>query len=270
MGSVSRTRSEAEHARPAVTPSVPTRNLTGPPPKTGRVDVQRAGVEGLGGHFHPGSARKSGTLIPRLWPGPQAMQAIRRHRREQTERRDVRGTIAAMVATRHRSSRGWRHECRVGHSTKTCQALDRSVRPRVGPWLRARLTRGPPPEPRQALERTSGLEDVSARGSGGTHPGTLLDDGGRKAGGGRTARTVCRGGGWTRRHGGMVNPPGHRKRRTGNPPPTAGAPGLDPTSRRPPASAPLPLPGAADAGALGKKGGAHCKPSGGLWCCRQP
>jgi hypothetical protein len=188
MGRVRRTRSAAEHARQAVRPSVPTLHLTGPPPKTGSVDGTRAGGEGLGGHVHPGSARQSGTLIPRLWPGPQAMQAIRRHRREPPARRGVRPTLAAMGATRHRSRRGWRHECGVGPSTKTGPALERSVRPRVGPWLRARVPRGPPPEPRPALERPSGRASCAARGRGGPQPGTHLDDGGRQAGGGRTAR----------------------------------------------------------------------------------
>ena len=61
---VSRTRSAAEPALQAVTPIWPTRNLTGPPTKTGIVDVQRAGCEVLGCHVPKGSARKSGTRIP--------------------------------------------------------------------------------------------------------------------------------------------------------------------------------------------------------------
>ena len=122
---VSRTRSEAEQALQAVTPIVQKRKLTGHPTKTGIVDVKRAGCELLGCHFHKGRARKSGKLIPLMWPGQKAMKAIRSHIREQTERRGLRGTIAAMVATLNRIIRGWRHYFRVGHSTKKFQDLDR-------------------------------------------------------------------------------------------------------------------------------------------------
>lgn len=167
---VSRTRSEAEQALQAVTPILQQLQLTGHPTKTGIVDVKRAGFEFLGFHFHQGSARKSGKLIPLMWPGQQAMQAIRRHIREQTERRGLRGTIAAMVANLTLIMRGWRNSFHVGHSTKKFQDLDRYVRQRVVQWLRARVTRGTPPEPLQALYSTSGLEYFSARGRCGTRP----------------------------------------------------------------------------------------------------
>jgi Group II intron, maturase-specific domain len=122
---VSRTRREAAPALPAVTPIVPHLKLTGHPTKTSLVDGKRAGVELRGFHFPTGRARKSGTLIPCMWPGHKAMTAIRRHMREQTARRSLRGTIAALVAQLNRIIRGWRHSCRVGHSTTKCQDLDR-------------------------------------------------------------------------------------------------------------------------------------------------
>jgi RNA-directed DNA polymerase len=109
MVMVSRTRSEAEQALQAVTPILQKRKLTGHPTKTGIVDVKRAGCEFLGFPFHQGRARKSGKLIPRMWPGQNAMNAIRSHMREQTERRGLRGTIAAMVAPLTLILRGWRH-----------------------------------------------------------------------------------------------------------------------------------------------------------------
>jgi hypothetical protein len=168
--SVSRTRREAEHALPAVTPIVTTRKLTVPPPKTGIVDVTRAGVELRGFHFHQGRARQSGQLIPRMWPGQTAMQARRRHIREQTERRGLRDTMAAMVANLNPIMRGWRTYCRVGNSTKQFQALDRDGRHRVVQWIQARVKRGAPPDQLQALYRTSGLESCSARGRCGTRP----------------------------------------------------------------------------------------------------
>lgn len=167
---VSRTRSEAEPALPAVTQILTQRKLTGPPTKTGIVDVTRAGCECLGFHFHTGRARQSGTLSPRLWPGPKAMKAIRSHRREPTERRGLRATLAAMVAKRHPSLRGWRHSVRVGHSTTPFQDRDREGRQRVVPWRQARLKRRATPDQLQALSSTSGLEDVSARGRCGPRP----------------------------------------------------------------------------------------------------
>ena len=125
MVRVSHTRSEAAQALPAVTPSWQQRHLTGPPTQPGIVDVKRAGFEWRGCHCHTGRARKAGKLIPRMWPGQTARQAIRSHLREQTERRGMRGPIAAMVATLHRIMRGWRTDGRLGHSTKKVQDLDR-------------------------------------------------------------------------------------------------------------------------------------------------
>lgn len=167
---VSRTRSEAKQALQAVTQILQKLKLTVHPTKTGIVDVKCAGFEFLGFHFHKGRARKSGKLIPLMWPGQKAMQAIRSHIREQTERRGLRGTIAAMVAKLNLTIRGWRNYFRVGNSTKKFQDLDRYVRQRVVQWLRARLKRGTPPEQLQALYSTSGLEYFSARGRCGTRP----------------------------------------------------------------------------------------------------
>jgi group II intron reverse transcriptase/maturase len=170
LRSVCRTRGAAEHALPAVTQVVQKLQLTGHPTKTRIVDVKRAGCELLGCHVHQGQARTSGQLIPLRWPGPKAMTAIRRHMREQTERRGLRGTLTAIVAKRNPIMRGWRNDFRVGNSTQQFPDLDRSVRHRVGPWERARLQRAATAGPLQALRRTSGLESCSARGRCGTRP----------------------------------------------------------------------------------------------------
>lgn len=167
---VSHTRSEAEQALQAVTQILQKLKLTVHPTKTGIVEVKCAGFEFLGFHFHKGRARKSGKLIPLMWPGQKAMKAIRSHIREQTERRGLRGTMAAMVATLNRIIHGWRNYFRVGNSPKKFQDLDRYVRQRVVQWLRARVKRGTPPEQLQALYRTSGLEYFFTRGSCGTRP----------------------------------------------------------------------------------------------------
>ena len=61
---VCRTRRAAEHALHAVTEVVQKLKLTVHPTKTRIVDVKSAGFEFRGFHFHQGSARRSGKLIP--------------------------------------------------------------------------------------------------------------------------------------------------------------------------------------------------------------
>jgi len=167
---VCRTRGAAEHALQAVTQVLQKLKLTVHPTKTRIVDVKSAGCEFLGFHFHKGRARTSGKLSPLMWPGPKAMKAIRRHIREQTERRGLRGTFTAIVAQLNPIIRGWRNYFRVGNSTKKFQDLDRYVRQRVGQWERARLKRAATAGQLRALLRTSGLESFSARGRCGTRP----------------------------------------------------------------------------------------------------
>ena len=167
---VCRTRGAAEQALQAVTQVLQQLTLTGHPTQTRIVDVKSAGCELLGCHVHQGRARTSGKLIPLMGPGQNAMNAIRRHMREQTERRGVRGTCTAIVATLNPIMRGWRTYVRVGHSTQKFQDLDRYVRQRVGPWERARLQRAATAGELQALLRTSGLESFSARGRCGPRP----------------------------------------------------------------------------------------------------
>jgi RNA-directed DNA polymerase len=106
---VCRTRGAAEQALQAVTQVLQTLKLTVHPTKTRIVDVQSAGCECLGCHVHKGRARTSGKLIPLRWPGQKAMKAIRRHIREQTARRGLRGPCTAIGAKLHPIIRGWRN-----------------------------------------------------------------------------------------------------------------------------------------------------------------
>ena len=76
---VCRPRREAEHALHAVPQVLQKLKLTTHPTKTRIVDMQQAGFEFLGCHFHKGRARRSGKLIPLMWPGQKAMKAIRSH-----------------------------------------------------------------------------------------------------------------------------------------------------------------------------------------------
>ena len=167
---VCRTRRAAEHALQAGTEVVQTRTRTVHPPKTRLVDVQSAGCECLGCHLHTGRARRSGKLIPRMWPGQKAMQAIRSPMRAQTERRGLQETLTARGAQRNPIIRGWRPYVRVGNSTKKFQDLDRYARHRVVQWIRAHRKGATTPAQLQGLLSTSGLEYFSARGRCGTRP----------------------------------------------------------------------------------------------------
>ena len=170
MGIVCCTRREAEQALHAVIQVLQKLKLTTHPTKTRIVDMQQAGFEFLGFHFHKGRARRSGKLIPLMWPGQKAMQAIRSHIREQTERRGLKYTLKTIVAKLNPIIRGWRNYFRVGNATKKFQDLDRYVNQRVVQWIRAHRKGATTPAQLQARLSTSGLEHFSARGMCGTRP----------------------------------------------------------------------------------------------------
>jgi len=167
---VCRTRRDAEQALQAVTQVLQKLRLTAHPTKTRIVDMQQAGFEFLGFHFHKGRARRTGKLIPLMWPGQKAMQAIRSHIREQTERRGLKSTLKAIVAKLNPLIRGWRTYFREGNSTKKFQDLDRYVNQRVVQWIRAHRKGASTSLQLRAVLRTSGLEPFSARGMCGTRP----------------------------------------------------------------------------------------------------
>jgi len=167
---VCRTKMAAEHARHAGIPVLERCKLTRPSTTTRRVDLAQDGCACLGCHRQPVRARKSGRCMPLLWPGQQAMQAVRQQIRAAPERRGLRGAMLAMGAQLHPISRGWRHSCRMGHSIQTFQALDRSVRPRLVAWEGARRKGHVAMAHRHARRRASGIESFSRPGRGGTCP----------------------------------------------------------------------------------------------------
>jgi RNA-directed DNA polymerase len=138
--------------------------------KTRIVDLQREGFECLGFHWQKGGARRTGQLVPLRWPSQKAMKAVRSQSRAETERRGLRGTMAAMVAKLNPSIRGWRTYFRIGNSTQKFQALDRYVRQHLVMWVHARRKGRMAPDQLQALLRASGLESFCAPGMCGTRP----------------------------------------------------------------------------------------------------
>jgi hypothetical protein len=131
--------------------------LTLHPTKTRIVEMQHEGFEFLGFHFKKVRARKSGRLVPLMWPGQQALKAVRSQIRSETRRRSLSGSLAALVAKLNPIIRGWRHYFRVGNSTQQLQALDRYVRRRLLKWGLARKQRAVVRDPRAWL-RQRGLE----------------------------------------------------------------------------------------------------------------
>jgi group II intron reverse transcriptase/maturase len=114
---VCRTRRAAEQALLAITQVLVRLKLTLHPTKTRIVAMQREGFEFLGFYFRKGKARRTGKLVPLMWPRPKAMQAVRSQIRAETERRGLKDTMTAIVAKLNPIIRGWRNYFRIGNST---------------------------------------------------------------------------------------------------------------------------------------------------------
>jgi RNA-directed DNA polymerase len=167
---VCRTKKAAEQALQAVIQVLERLKLTLHSTKTRIVDLTQEGFEFLGFHLQKGRARKSGRLIPLMWPGQKAMKAVRNQIRAETERRGLRGSMLAMVAKLNPIIRGWRNYFRIGNSTQKFQALDRYVRHRLVAWECARRKGHVAMAHLQALLRASGIESFYLPGRCGTCP----------------------------------------------------------------------------------------------------
>ncbi len=166
---VCRTRAAAQRTLEAVTQVLQKLKLTLHPTKTRIVEMQHEGFEFLGFHFKKVRARKSGRLVPLMWPGQKALKAVRSQIRSETLRRSLSGSLAALVAKLNPIIRGWRNDFRVGNSTQQVQALDRYVRLRLLKWGLARRQRAVVRDPRAWL-RQSGLEYFYLPGRCGGRP----------------------------------------------------------------------------------------------------
>jgi RNA-directed DNA polymerase len=167
---VGRTQTAAEQALPAVIQVLERLKLTLHSTTTRIVDLTQEGFECLGFHVQKVRARKSGRLMPLMWPGQKAMKAVRNQIRAETERRGLRDSLLAMVAKLPPIIRGWRNDFRMGHSTQQFQALDRYVRQRLVAWECARRKGHVAMAHLQALLRASGIESFYLPGRCGTCP----------------------------------------------------------------------------------------------------
>ena len=74
---ICRTKQEAETALQKVKQIMAILKLTLHPTKTRVVDMGQDGFDFLGFHFHKKKAKKSGKLLPYIWPSQKAMKAVR-------------------------------------------------------------------------------------------------------------------------------------------------------------------------------------------------
>ncbi len=157
---ICRSKREAETALQKVKQIMYILKLTLHPTKTRIVDMGRDGFDFLGFHFHKKKARKSGKLLPYIWPAPKAMKAIRSKIHLITERMRLSNPLSEVIKFLNRIIRGWRNYFRLGNSTLKFQQLDRYVRYRLEQWLRSKLgSRGHWDELTfRALLRQQGLE----------------------------------------------------------------------------------------------------------------
>jgi len=136
---ICRTKQDAETALQMVKQIMGILKLTLHPAKTRIVDMGRDGFDFLGFHFHKKKARKSGKLLPYIWPAPKAMKAIRSKIHFITERMRLSNPISEVIKFLNRVIRGWRNYFRLGNSTLKFQQLDRYIRYRLEQWVRSKL-----------------------------------------------------------------------------------------------------------------------------------
>jgi len=140
---VCRKRQDAVRALEAIKWVMARLKLTLHPTKTRILDMGREGFDFLGFHFHKMKSKKSGKLLPYIWPSQKAMKAVRGKIRQITARKRLSNPLEKVVKYLNRVIRGWRNYFRIGNSTKKFQDLDRYIRERLRRWVRwTRGTRG--------------------------------------------------------------------------------------------------------------------------------
>ena len=140
---ICRTKGQAEQSLQAVLQVIQRLKLQLHPTKTRLVDMGQEGFDFLGFHFHKMKAKKTGKLLPYMWPSQKAMQAIRSEIHELTSRRRLAEGLDEIVNQLKPVIRGWRDYFQIGNSTKKLQELDRYVQQRLRRLVKAmRGTRG--------------------------------------------------------------------------------------------------------------------------------
>ena len=133
---ICRTKREAQEAMQAVKRVMNRLKLKLHPTKTRIVDMGREGFDFLGFHFHKLKSRKSGKLMPYMWPSTKAMKAIRSRIHDITTRKRMSNPLMEVIKYLNRVIRGWRNYFRIGNSTRKLQQLDQYVQERLRRWVR--------------------------------------------------------------------------------------------------------------------------------------
>lgn len=141
---ICRTQRQAEHALHAVRLILQKLKRQLHPTKTRLVEMAQEGFDFLGFHCHKLRAKRTGKLLPDMWPSQQAMQARRWDIHELTRRQRLAAGLAAVINQLHLVIAGGRNYFRIGNSSTKLHQLDRDVWHRVRRLVRAkRGSRGP-------------------------------------------------------------------------------------------------------------------------------
>jgi len=132
-----RSRQDAETALQKVKQIMVLLKLALHPTKTRIVDMGQEGFDFLGFHFHKKKAKKSGKLLPYIWPAQKAMKVIRSKIHFITARMRLSNPLSEVIKFLNRVIRGWRNYFRFGNCTLKFQQLDRYVRDRLEQWVRS-------------------------------------------------------------------------------------------------------------------------------------
>lgn len=89
------------------------------------------GFDFLGFHYRKRKSKRSGKMVPYIWPSEKAMKRVRRELKSYVERRNLRKSLALIVNELNPVIRGWRNYFKIGNSTKKFQDLDRYLRKRL-------------------------------------------------------------------------------------------------------------------------------------------
>ena len=109
------------------------------PDKTKVVRTEFEGFDFLGFHFHKGVSRRSGKLVPFVWPSSASMKRIRLAIKECLNIRWLKIPLEDVITRLNRLIRGWRNYFEVGNGSRKFVQLDYYVRMRLYRFYRRKL-----------------------------------------------------------------------------------------------------------------------------------
>jgi hypothetical protein len=99
--------------------------------------MAQEGFDFLGFHFHKLRAKRTGKLLPSMWPSQQAIKAIRGEIHGLAGRQRLAEGLAVVISQLNPVITGWRNYFHIGNSSMKLQQLDRYVWQRVRRLVRA-------------------------------------------------------------------------------------------------------------------------------------